>query len=1336
MKKLGCLLMALVICLSLAPQGALAESDALQEEIFTEEETFTAEGPAADEEEPPVDEELPADEEPPDEEETFGDEVIPAGEELPADEVTPAAEEETPAEEERSAAEDEPLPLPEADADAESELDPSSFPVLSLDTDTPVHHEPEGGFTWFRFVPEKTERYRLVTLTGYPSVSAVVYDEDMKQLTYAFEGGSAGRLRLDASLLAGHTYYYAMRLSYPSQDSDFTIRLSVCHRYENGECVYCGTGLSLSGGCGEGLTWTLSGGVLTVSGAGEMLEPAEEWTEYKSEIEAVVIEDGVTSVMQDSFAGCAGLRTVSLGNTVREIGAHAFSSCPLLESVTLPDSVETVGYYAFRNCGRLTELELGAGLRTVDGYAFSDCGFTSLVIPASVETIGYGAFSSVHDLEELIFLGDAPEMTLTSQWLRSTQLYYPADAAGWDELKAGSEFADRMIPYADAADLLLRLRTIAPGGFSAGNTYALPEGFIEYWWTSTPMWMYVTKAQDAVYIFNQRRLERLSLETGLSQRAYTFSYYETNNAYWYEANGVLYVLENDTVVSYDMETGAVKYTPLYVGLNSVSALGVDGQGRIYIAESYPRYTIKLLSPDGALLSSCESGSEVRCFDGFDDTNGRFYMQQTVSGGCVTSGMVRGDEISMEENSVTYSTDFGGMISYQSCAGIEYVGTTGMHDAELFGGYLITSSRERMWTLGFRSDTKQSFWQMLRYDDENMYALGMSTSSNYFSVGVRGAYFPERNSILIYRDTGRLAEHDAESLRTRAEYTPSHPVFMVKAAGDLVVILEREDDAFYLELVDWTEPEEPTVEGESQMKVGQTQLLSLISTQGYDLGARWFSSDKSVVTVTEEGRVAAWGEGTAEISISVMDGKYFLTFPITVQGSVTDADDALSAVQGGGAVSRNISREDYTVWSTVVRSYLAEEDDGTLTRVEYTDDGALIVESLSRDGAVLQSRSVEQELPLFGGFYSGEAYNFLVFGQKNDEENDDAEVVRVVKYDKDWQRLDSMSLRGANTVVPFSSGSLRMTETDGALYIHTCHTMYADGNGVNHQANMTLAVDQESMALLDGAWQVSNATTGYVSHSFAQFVRADGGYLYRVDHGDSVPRAVGISRCDPDIGLSRTWSAKAPSIPGKYGDNATGVSVGGFEIGSEKLLIAGNAVDLNSTRYDPNGQRNIFLSLMRKDLLASYTVQLTKYTEGSGVRPGTPQLVKLSGEHFLVLWEERDASGSYLVRMAEVDQEGTVTRRGVSHRLRLSDCQPIVTSDGLVRWYVTDGSTLTMYALDPFTLGELGGTDGPDPWRAAQVLMYLVGSDSGTDPAADDADGSGDIGANDAALLLR
>lgn len=100
-----------------------------------------------------------------------------------------------------------------------------------------------------------------------------------------------------------------------------------------------------------------------------------------------------------------------------------------------------------------------------------------------------------------------------------------------------------------------------------------------------------------------------------------------------------------------------------------------------------------------------------------------------------------------------------------------------------------------------------------------------------------------------------------------------------------------------------------------------------------------------------------------------------------------------------------------------------------------------------------------ELPLFGGYFSGSQYNFLMFGRENPEESDDVEVLRVVRYDKNWNYVSACPVSGVNILIPFEAGSLRMAERNGIFYIHTCHQMYKSSDGYNHQANMTFAINQ-------------------------------------------------------------------------------------------------------------------------------------------------------------------------------------------------------------------------------------------------------------------------------------
>jgi len=262
----------------------------------------------------------------------------------------------------------------------------------------------------------------------------------------------------------------------------------------------------------------------------------------------------------------------------------------------------------------------------------------------------------------------------------------------------------------------------------------------------------------------------------------------------------------------------------------------------------------------------------------------------------------------------------------------------------------------------------------------------------------------------------------------------------------------------------------------------------------------------------------------------------------------------------------------------------------------------------------------------------------------------------------------------------------MTETGGKLYIHTCHEMYdEDNSGYNHQANMTFVIKQSTMKVVDQYYDVMNiAQAGYVSHSFNQFVKTDGSKVYRVDQGDAYPRGVFMTSCDVtgDVEDVDYVCAFAYNTLKDSGGNYTGVSVGGFELSEENCLLVGNE-DTEEYSY----KRNAFVSITKKDMSQQNIVWLTKYKPNASRNAATPNLTKINDDMYLVMWEEYNNNNAFVTTKAVlIDSEGHITSDVVeSDILRLSDCQPIICSDGFVRWYVTDGGTPILYTLDPYAM---------------------------------------------------
>lgn len=212
---------------------------------------------------------------------------------------------------------------------------------------------------------------------------------------------------------------------------------------------------------------TFAGGVLTISGDGAeidqyswipavseaIFEPDEQ--ECREAVEKVVMEDGVTKIWENTFAGCRNLKEVTIPDSVTFIGEAAFRGCsgwripegadeladsfwspgkllnnedayrycadycapigiypPLgpdellegtgLTHVELPDGLTYVGQYAFADCLNLIS---ASNLSYVGDYMFMGCSLTDVQISEAAVSIGRGAFSDCGKLAEVVIPG-------------------------------------------------------------------------------------------------------------------------------------------------------------------------------------------------------------------------------------------------------------------------------------------------------------------------------------------------------------------------------------------------------------------------------------------------------------------------------------------------------------------------------------------------------------------------------------------------------------------------------------------------------------------------------------------------------------------------------------------------------------------------------------------------------------------------------------------------------------------------------------------------------------------------------------------------------------------
>lgn len=112
-------------------------------------------------------------------------------------------------------------------------------------------------------------------------------------------------------------------------------------------------------------------------------------------------EDGnFTSLSQQAFIGCTGLKAITLPNTITSMGNCVFQNCTNLESVTWPTSYANIPNDTFNGCKSLI-FEIPSHITAIGGSSFKDCdSLVSVTIPDGVTSLG-GAFGYCDNLEEI-----------------------------------------------------------------------------------------------------------------------------------------------------------------------------------------------------------------------------------------------------------------------------------------------------------------------------------------------------------------------------------------------------------------------------------------------------------------------------------------------------------------------------------------------------------------------------------------------------------------------------------------------------------------------------------------------------------------------------------------------------------------------------------------------------------------------------------------------------------------------------------------------------------------------------------------------------------------------
>lgn len=368
-------------------------------------------------------------------------------------------------------------------------------------------------------------------------------------------------------------------------------------------------------------------------------------------------------------------------------------------------------------------------------------------------------------------------------------------------------------------------------------------------------------------------------------------------------------------------------------------------------------------------------------------------------------------------------------------------------------------------------------------------------------------------------------------------------------------------------------------------------------------------------------------------------------------------------------------ENLTIYGTICNSYLEKTATGYQ---EVLISDKVYILNFDTDGNLLSEQALDFELPMFGGYYAGEKYNYFVYGQSGS--TDGTEIYRVVKYDKSLNRVESLSVfyEECYTVIPFDAGNVSIAESGDHMVVYTARTR-PDG----HQSNIALRINTSTMTV-ENTYGMIAFPDVHVSHSFRQIVKYDGGQPIYVDLGDASPRAVCLQEREGIL-------TNMLDIEGAEGNNVTDTDVSGFAITDTGYLVVGTQMR--------NYCNNIYLSYAEKGETTAQVIWLTNSTTYNYSNVCNAKIIQVSDGIFAVMWNCFDNGGS--VNYVMVNGQGELLSSMKTLQVaELTQCEPIL-DDGQIIWTKYENGKRELFALNDFACS------GNYTWEDTYVLSENV-----------------------------
>lgn len=371
-------------------------------------------------------------------------------------------------------------------------------------------------------------------------------------------------------------------------------------------------------------------------------------------------------------------------------------------------------------------------------------------------------------------------------------------------------------------------------------------------------------------------------------------------------------------------------------------------------------------------------------------------------------------------------------------------------------------------------------------------------------------------------------------------------------------------------------------------------------------------------------------------------------------------------------------------------------------------GNICIEYYDNDFIIQSRKKIEMELPMWGGFYKGADAYYIVLGQSNYAEDDDAEFMRVIKYDFNWNRIGAASVstnsgtktgNAAKVACPFAYGCLNLAETDDMLYVVTGHYGYYDYSVSNyHQGFIMVGVDKNTMT--------GKIVDCDLYHSLSQYIKNNGTDLY-VSELSEGSRATLLTKYNSQDSLKIEKSI--PVL--RYGGNRESTNaIRTYATADDLQLSADNAlclgISIDQSQYDNYDKSttpyNIYLTVTPVDDFTESGTKIKWLTDYEGTNHmfwGT-KLTKINDCRFMVSWrddptasrnysQKEDFLSNWTLHYLFIDGDGNPVSEEYTASAAFSDCHPIVNGDKVV-YCASNKNTVDFYSIDVNT-GDLSKT---------------------------------------------